>query len=495
MNKLKFGIIAFTIVISINGFSQENGFNLSKYKLPDLKRRTLETNFNFSGTNNYRKIPDKPHYDGKEIANNLYNGDIYVDYRYFLNNSELQRESRFGLNFSSDLSNKKNDNELIEKHNQFTPSSYYRLVNRKYYKGLSFIETNIDLNYQYDYSKLFSTLFGTETNETETLQTHTILGNVPLKLGKGRIEPVQDARHAVYIFEELSKIGKITSAKTDEEIIEFAHLISELKNERFFDFRLRRMAELERLDSFLVSNNHISEQDIEYFTTLSDYWAYGNRPFRKSGTRFSVVLKPGFYYYYNNNPLDMQFNAANYNQHAFLLDGGIEFTHEKPVNLYWQHSIDVEIFAGIIEGNYNSTEYPLEHKVRIPNFQINYYQSFGYYPNTRTDVRFRYSVQYKQVFDASPMANEITGIEGQGAKAATYLIINYYISPRVRLNVTSSFHYLWQDTENDVQILFNNTTVSNDLLNYFGSVVSAQSYFSTKKIFNNFRVSFIYSIF
>ena len=131
------------------------------------------------------------------------------------------------------------------------------------------------------------------------------LVQAPVKFGNGRIEQVQDARQAVYIYKELSKADRMSPDKTDEQILEFAKLISQLKNKRFFDSRLRRIAEIESVDSFFTAKNYIKESDATYFTTLNDYWEYGNGPVRSSGTRFSVALLPGYYFYdYNNNQSD-----------------------------------------------------------------------------------------------------------------------------------------------------------------------------------------------
>lgn len=44
-------------------------------------------------------------------------------------------------------------------------------------------------------------------------------------------------------------------------------------------------------------------------------------------------------------------SPGKFNLSALLLDGGIELKHEKPINLFWQNSVDLICYAGIIEGN------------------------------------------------------------------------------------------------------------------------------------------------
>lgn len=497
MNKLKLGLLFVTLGASLNGFSQFNDFDLSNYKLPDLERHSLETNFNISGYNKYNKVSNQTNYRLGAYRTNQYNGDIYLNYNHFLNNSEYQRKTNLGLDFSSNFYNSKEGKEILYRNTNITPLLYFQRDNRKYYNGLSFFETNIVLNYQYGNNKRFSKNTWDDSESKENLQTHTISAHVPLKLGTGRIEQVQDARHAIYLFDELSKIDRVTSSKSDEQITEFAELISKLKNKRFFDSRLRRMAEIESVDSFLTANNYVSEQDAKYFTTLSDFWAYGNRPYRSSGTRFSGAILPGYYYYDYNNPGDgLYFDADKYGLSALLLDGGIELKHEKPINLFWQNSIDVNCYAGIIEGKLNDKTNSGDNKIRIPNIQLSFYQMIGFYPNTRTDISFGYSVQYVQLFDKTDLQNEILGAESKGAKAATDLSINYYISPKFRLNVSSSFFYIWHESVDKVIINFDNVAGSNYLLSNFTPGTNGyMDYFTEKDIRHSFRISMNYSIF
>lgn len=493
MKKQKFGLLLFMIGISFNGFSQLTDFDLSKYKLPDLERHSLETNFNISGYNNYIKNPYQTFYGYNEYGNNQYNGDILINYNHYLNNFNLQRETNFRFDLSSSFYTRKEDKTLQSRNNTITPSLYYQRNNRKYYNGRSFFETDLVLNYQY--TGIFSKN-STYDNEDKT-QTHTILAQVPLKLGIGRIEQVQDARHAIYIFEELAKINRATTEKSEEEIIEFAHLISKLKNKRFFDSRLRRMNEIESVDSFFQSKNYVSVQDAKYFTTLSDFWDYGNRPIRNSGTRFSAAILPGYYYYnFNNSVNEIYVGAGKYSVGAFLINGGIELKHEKPINLFWQNSIDINCYAGLMEGKLNDKTDESDNKIRIPNIQLGFYQKIGFYPNTRTDLSFKYSVQYVQLFDKTDLGSEVLGAEGKGAKATAEFSLNYYISPKFRFNILSSFYYIWQDSKDEVIINFDNVAGSNYLS---GNVTSAMNgnngYFKLKELANSFRISLIYSIF
>lgn len=493
MNNLKFVFLFFAIGFSLHGFSQLNDFDLTKYKLPDLDIRTLETNFNITGSNAYSKAPSQTISGSEEYGYNQYNGRVYVNYNHYLNNVEYQRESNLRVDFSSYFYNTKEDEKLIFKNSGITPSLSYQINNRKYFHDLWFFETDLDLNYQYGKSKRFSTDSSGSSESNDNSQSNDFLGYVPLRFGIGRIEQVQDARQAIYIFEELSKIERVSSNITDEQIIEFARLISQLKKKRFFDSRLRRMAEIESLDSFLISNNFVSKQDARYFTTLGDFWDNGNNPIRNSGTRFSGAILPGFHYYDFNNTGDEKYYHT---QSVFMLNGGFELKHEKPINLLWQNSIDLSCHAGIVDGRNNDKTNSVEYKFRIPNINLGFYHTIGFYPNTRTNMSFGYSVQYMQLFDITDIQNEISGVEGKGVKAATNLSINYYISPKFRLNASSSFYYIWRDSNDNTNINFDNSIGNNFLLgNLANGTYLHSSALKSKDLFNRFRISLIYSIF
>jgi len=237
--------------------------------------------------------------------------------------------------------------------------------------------------------------------------------------------------------------------------------------------------------------------DARYFATLADYWAFGNVPARNSGARLSGTILPGYYFYNYNNPGDGSFyDTGKFNLNALLLNAGLEFKYEKPVNLYWQNSIDVNGFFGIVEGKFNDKTNSAESKLRVPNLQLSFFHTIGFYPNTRTDMRFSYGVQYAQFFDKTNTDKKIIGLEGNGIKASADLSVNYYISPKFRLNIRSSFYYIWQDSDDEVTINFYDLYGGNYLISYFVSGIKGYSTnYSERVLLNSFRISLLYSIF
>ncbi|TLX73070.1 hypothetical protein E9993_16555 [Labilibacter sediminis] len=470
-------LIFILATVCSNGYSQLNSFDLSDYKLPDLNRRTLDTYVNLSGNNEYDGVA--------KIGENKYHGNISLNYQHYQNKSSFQRLTNVKFDISPQYSHQKNEYSRMG----IDPSISYERYNRHYYEENKFLTTDIIFNYQYEKTKNKSANFpSAELKVIDDIKIHTLFFQLPVKFGTGRIEPVQDARHAVYIYDRLSKINRVNSDKTDEEIKELAQLISQLKNKRFFDSRLRRMAELETIDSFLIAKNYLKESDAKYFTTLTDIWDYGNRPFRYSGTRVAGAFIPGYYYYNYYEPE----TAGSYPQSkqivsSFSFDAGIELTREKPVNLFWQNSINLNSYAGIVfvnEENFGGTN-----KIQLPNIQFAFDQTFAYYPNTRTDISFGYVVQFVKLFDLTDNEDEYIGYEGHGLNTTGFLDLNYYISPRLRFNFKSSIFYRWQ--EGNANINFGNIGGNYRIDNSNNQFTD----YPDKYLSHNFRISLRYSIF
>jgi len=423
MKKMKMGIICLLMVLPFSGFAQINTFDISKYKAPDYKTRALETNFNLSGDNTLRNSESDysvpPNKKGNSVDLN-FRFDLY--FNQSINNLKLQRNFsiyansafRFSdYNFTPDLNSDKTLNFS-------TNSIDITRENRRYFKKNLFLETNVLLESYYN-TRYEKTQNPDGTSTEYHAENYSLSADFPIKIGKGRIEEVGDARHAVYILDELSKIDRTSATKSDAEITEFANLITQLRNKRFLDTRLRKMAEIETLDSFLLSKNYITNHDANYFTTLRDFWDYGFNSNRKSGARISGVLIPSIDYYN-----DLQ----NDNQRlGTLIKGGIEYNYEKPLNLLWQHSLSVFGYVGMGDTD-NST--PATYSAyTLLNLGIN--QGIGFYPNTRTELFLGYQVRYQHfLYDLHTTKN---------VDASSNLGIQYYISPKLSFNVNYSFRF------------------------------------------------------
>jgi hypothetical protein len=488
-------VVALLILVS-KANAQTNEFNLSDYRLPDLNYKELVTQFGLGGSN-YSYTNPSGISSGK-ISNNSLSGNVNAAFYHYLNNSSRQKEEYVVFNFSPQFNYAKEDGDLDSKNNLINPGLSYQLTNR-FYRDKMFIETDLNVDYKftrYDLKRDYYLTFPPyKTIVEERPTTHYFAISVPIKLGTGRIEQVQDARQAVYIFDELAKIDRVKKDMSKEDILEFAQFISGLKKERFFDSRLRRMAQLEALDSFLVAHNYLLKSDAKYFTTLLDFWEYGSNYVRNSGNRLSFAVYPGYYYnYYRNTGYGWLYNGGKTRQSAFTVSGGLEYKHEKPINLYWQNTIEIGGYFGLMEirqdsaGTNKKTE-------SIPNMQIGYFQTISYYPNTRTNMYLTGSLQYINLFGKNDSDSDVIGFSGYGAKASLSYSAYYYLSPKLRLSMNSSLYYILQNSDDQIEMNFNNRNGSAFTLSDYNSYLDSATQYYKNQFVGTFNIGLTYSIF
>ncbi len=429
--------IALFVFIFSNAPAQIQDFDLSDYKLPELKRQTL--GFDFALSNRV----DKSHYstnyfeDIDEEMNNSAGFNSRVIHTYYYNSPYWQQDFYSSVNISGSYRDAKEDKKLVDETHRFNGGLSLYLVNRYYFQGNEgfFLGGTADVTYNYNYYK--------ELNARD--KTNRVMIYLPLSLGYGRIEQVQDARQAAYIYEALKNQGKTDAVKSSEELLEFARFISTIKNERFFDFRNKRIYELEQLDQYLKENGYVDEQDISYFATLSDLWSYGNTPIRSTGFRVEAFINPGYSLYetlYRGGFDDL------YNMRAYVLKTGLEATYEKPLNLYWQHYINANVYWGSEKSRSRSGNY-YQGKYIYPGVYLDLNHGVGYYPNTRTSINVFYGFSMVKHFDKTDVEENIGGFKAQNLTANLGVDLNYYISPQIRLSADLNMYYTVNNAKNE----------------------------------------------
>ncbi|MBI9063769.1 MAG: hypothetical protein JEZ14_17440, partial [Marinilabiliaceae bacterium] len=177
-------------------------------------------------------------------------------------------------------------------------------------------------------------------NHDERINKRTHL-NASVMTGKGRIERIEDARQVLYILDALDKEGRLKRVPTDEEILQIARRVSELKNERFFDSRHKRINEIREMDAILKELDLISEEDALYYTNLYDMWQYGANEARLAGIRFSAGLRTKL----NSNKSEVN-DELRYEQKEIGYFGVIRLEYENPFHLKWQSSLFSEVSYG-----------------------------------------------------------------------------------------------------------------------------------------------------
>ncbi len=404
---------------SVNILAQNyDSYNLGSYKTPDIKRSSLDFQF----------------YSHGEFATNQLSKDAYLlngiadtEFKKYVNNRRFIGEQvvDFGIQGNSGSSGGIDSN----KSRSFSLNTSYSNSSKFYNSDNSFWKIGGNASF------MFSNYKHSDAGAYKTLQFNIA---PQLGIGWGRIEPVQDARQAVYILDELSKKGVITTHLSDDEVNRFAQVISTVKNKRFLDSRLHLIDEISKVDSFLVYNGYVQESGAKYFTTLYDYWMYGSSFSRDAGSEISAEIIPQYNYnkvYAYNSWGDTKGVSAK-----------ISYQYEKPVNLYWQRSAYASAILSYSHYKlYNGFDGASDS--RLANLAGGY--SIGYYPNSRTNLNVGINESVILSDEDKIRYRSLTNLA---------LSAHYYISPQFRLSGNASLTY---DKTNSTGIDYSNKWMGN----------------------------------
>lgn len=460
--------LALLTVFHLSAFAQYENIDLSKYKLPDIKRHQLDFDL---GLNNSRVSDDWENSSKKKHSTSL--EELNVNYTFFQNTRKLQKNYLISINSNLGSSKKKGYGRSDVKQNNARLNLLLDLNNYYYLNEKNLfirVASNVDLEYTNRTDKIVH--FKIEDYLDDVYQTPTVAiiqvkdrnqdirftPRVTLGFGKGRIEPVGDVRHAIYIAEELTKNNRLNRDLTEDEIFTLAKKISELKNKRFFDSRLRKIYEIKSIDSLLNQMNVTGKSDATYFTSLTDMWDFGGQH-RTAGTRLSfdvsTELNSRFdkdytknYFFYEeefNKIVDTRKGkfgtlgfAANYNSHKPI---GLKLQRKFAVNAMYSHLKHYKTFSE----NENTISNILS---LAASYQINYFL------NTRTYASATGSMSYAKYGMEVPDSNR----EHLDAKLMGSLY--YYFSPRLRLSFNTQLtqHWSWfEDFDENTGLIFRNT--------------------------------------
>jgi hypothetical protein len=468
--------IVFLCCFSTVLHAQLDTFDLSRYKMPDIKYRQLDFRLNLGGNNSLSKnesVNNSLKYSTFESSN-----DLNIEYRAYKNSEYIQSEQNFIIGSGSEFKKDKDDGEIIYKYSNISPFLEFTSENRFYRQHQFFFETGFKV-YGYGLWQKTDDKDAYSVTKTDNISADI---EVPLLIGKGRIEQIQDARLAIYILEELQKAGRIARLPDNQEIKEFSQLISTLKNERYFDYRIKKMEEIEKVDSFLQARGIITGADARYFTIVNDNWDFSQGPVRESGKRLSGGLIPAYSYTYSNlettYPNLGDTSGQKYKTGSLGIRMQGQYKNEKPVNLHWQRSLSMKLSYGYSR-NMNSIQdlEESENKLHSDQLQLDAAVQYGmgYYPNSRTDISGQVSCDFQHVNRLENEDRPNAESNGNIITPDFSLVMRYYISPQLRLTMNYHINYTYNK---------NNFRIDEDYM-----------YFKSNQLQQIFNVGFVYSIF
>lgn len=427
------------INFNISGQKSTINYNLSSYKLPELKRHVLEVQFDFNQNRTYSN--QRTDFDTTHSHNTNLTLNLNPTYSYYLNTKRLQFETYTSFEPLYFNYQRYYDGSANSHNREINATIAHNGEYRFYLIGRFFIESDVisHISYRQEYDK--------ELNTKINDYNHSI--TIPILLGGGRIERIEDARLAVYILDDLKKHNQLNKEPTQDEITFFAQFLSKLENERFMDYREKKIWALQQIDSFMVASDLIKENNVLSISLINDNWDYADGPARESGFRISGGIVNGINNGYNSQKYDNSVN--NYNQSYFAYHTGItgKLDYENPINLYWQFFIKNNIGAYMnLKGN-TRTQNDIDN---TQSFTILYATNdfmcgLGYYPNSRTNINFNLSLNTS--FSKSINTSE-DALESNDESNNIYFYpgINitgyYYVSKQLRFELNTGLNHSYQ---------------------------------------------------
>jgi hypothetical protein len=439
-NKIIFSIIA--VLIAQNITAQVTDFKLSdfKYRTPGFKALgfTGKTNSSYStggGNSGSFELFPQINYLSQQSTDKIQQSlsiSAAASYSMIGGNSDKQR--RLGAGTTVDF--------LLRQ-----------------FKDKYFIETGIKGNVNYG-STNYTTQKRKELTNPYSLQ-------LTLGAGKGRLENVSDAQMALFILDDLKKAGKIKGTVSKEKAAAFASLLTQVYNKRIFDFRKRRMYEMEQINAFLKTNKLIDADDITVFNIISDNWAFAiqpnaidgvtasgggtliidhlfnnvsdrynldgifGQPSRYSGKQLFARLLPAA-----NTSNDIKktitdttsIKSGNINYGATVQIG---YDERKPINMLWQFDKHA-----VLSYNNSSAKDVFTNLVnKYSGVTADVGVELGYYPNSRTVVRGFGTLA------ALYRLNNSAGTGKFGLSPGVRLDANYFVNYNARLTGSFSANY------------------------------------------------------
>jgi len=447
-------------------FAQLDSFNLATYKLPVIKTHRLDFNLSGNNRNSVRWEKSRGNVDTKNGYND-FAGDFGAVYSFYGNSEKYQGEQSLSISASASSS----DHDPVYKERSFKTNLTAHSVNRSYLTKRQFIEYDLEL-----YSYIDNRKWGTDVFSNGNTSCNLDF-SIPLYYGVGRIEQVQDARLAIYILEDMEKSGRISRIPDDEEILEFARLISQTKNKRFFDSRMKRIWEIETIDAWLQSKKLIKSTDANYFTRLYDNWMYAADPVRESGRRFSIGLIPALGAS-RSYTFAIPDTLISHPYHGFRsITGVIRHEGDKPINLYWQTGHLFEVTGYWRQSNTYYVNDTNRYQVKEAYLSGRVQYNLSWYPNTRTYLKLNAGIEgmYFPIIDNSD--NDPQQHTNYDIYPNISMNFHYYISPQLQIDLSGNLSYSLTGSK------------WNTLLYPFAE------YASTSQLYHSFYVKLFYSLF
>lgn len=291
-------ILILCILSSLTVNAQIDTYPLDQYKRPTLRRSTFVLDGYIDSDSGFRSNSDN---DASALTVNL--NSFYTKFK---NDKKTQSTIIHLTRINTDI-DFKNDEKQMTNLQHLSRYSVRRFNEKNTFFGIS-PEIQIDSE------------IGSAFNSPER-RVGTAL---PIGVGKGRIEIVNDAWLATSILEALKDEGKLKREPTHQEITYLAEEIARIKNARILDFRNKMIYELDEIYTYILNLGLVEESTLA-FAILYDAWRYEIFTSRSSGRVLESYITPSYYFRFGED----QFNYSNQRW-------SLTYRNYKPINLKWE---------------------------------------------------------------------------------------------------------------------------------------------------------------
>lgn len=452
-------IVYFSVLINISSqsdtielkkFTAIDTFNLKNYVLPDLKYKSLGFGFDLNTNSN---DANSDYNTGSTIEKDNFSSfnfksHLSLNRYHYINSSKKQSSGRDQFNFNVGY-NKVKAWDSIDSDIEWTlgPNFYsersYKYFNSKNY----FLELTSDLSGMFGgYTLLFDfpILLGEGYQiYSGNKNSYNLSFRPGIGIGKGRIEDVTDAWHTIRILKDLEREKLLTDVPDPGQILSIAKRISEIKNDRIFDSRMRRKENLKRLDEALFNTGLIRQRNIDYYKSLFDMWSYGIDFRRLSNRDISLNFAP-LISVWNDDYIENKYNGLTSGFRA-----GLSYNSYNPLNMFWQFDFNATLDFNYIYDkqflfNYNSAQKRGFLTPSINARLINFISSRAYF-STSFNGQFNYLI-YQGSYKADTHSFRINFRNN----------FVYYLSPSTSLNVSLDFGWYFDKYDSDFDLYFKN---------------------------------------
>lgn len=414
--------------------AQDSSFQLKDYKFRTPGFRALLVDLNLNGS-----IFDANYVNLNKFQNRSFNTNPNIDYFRIISTDKRQHTSGMSLRPSYYSSFNRSDT-TTSKSRASTVSFNHNRMDRFFFKKNFFFETGNEFSVTGSNNRQLN------KNSSQNAEGKYFYNKLILGVGKGRLENVQDAQMAMFIVNDLQKMGLLQQDISADKMNELAILITDINNRRVFDNRIRRIYELTRIDSFFKTNNFVNQPSIAYFTTVNDNWTLAFNPGRLAGTVFYFRFNPEVEW--NRTESEQKSNVNNFissnRNFYYSYEPAIGFEKQKPVNLFWQKSMGSSLSfvqqwqrSKSAEQNINIPWQPTIFKnTSFSTFAFNAFYGIGYFPNNRTIINGGFNLNYRYVFNKETGQKDVYLFE-----PGLFLNADYFVNFRTRFFLNASSRY------------------------------------------------------